>query len=107
MAAVGLLAWLPLAPHPVCWSPSCCSPAHRGATGLLIWESGVAAGQYGSIFVWATLVAGCYFFPRRVAIAHLVWLLAVYALTLAPGRKHRRLLAADPLAVHRRSRCPW
>jgi diguanylate cyclase (GGDEF)-like protein/PAS domain S-box-containing protein len=51
-------------------------------TGLLIYESGVAAGQYGAIFVWAMLVAA-YFFPRRVAIAHLAWLLAVYALILA------------------------
>jgi diguanylate cyclase (GGDEF)-like protein/PAS domain S-box-containing protein len=53
-----------------------------GFTGLLIWESGVAVGQYGSIFVWGTLVAA-YFFPRRAAIAHLAWLLAVYAVVLA------------------------
>lgn len=52
------------------------------ATGLLIYESGVAAGQYGSIFVWATLISGCYF-QRRVAAAHLLWLLAVYAVSLA------------------------
>jgi diguanylate cyclase (GGDEF)-like protein/PAS domain S-box-containing protein len=51
------------------------------ATGLLIFESGVAVGQYGTIFVWATLISS-YFFPRRVAIAHLVWLLAVYGLAL-------------------------
>jgi diguanylate cyclase (GGDEF)-like protein/PAS domain S-box-containing protein len=51
-------------------------------TGLLIYESGVAAGQYGAIFVWAMLVAS-YFFPRRVALAHLAWLLAVYAISLA------------------------
>lgn len=51
-------------------------------TGLLIYESGVAAGQYGAIFVWAMLVAA-YFFPRRVALAHLAWLLVVYALVLA------------------------
>jgi diguanylate cyclase (GGDEF)-like protein/PAS domain S-box-containing protein len=51
-------------------------------TGVLIWESEVAAGQYGSIFIWATLITA-YFFPRRVAIAHLVWLLAVYAGALA------------------------
>ena len=75
--------------------------ATAAATGLLICESGVAVGQYGSIFVWATLVAA-YFFPRRVAIAHLAWLLAVYAVALVAGRKHRRLLAADPLALHRR-----
>src|SRR5215207_5212218 len=51
-------------------------------SGLLTYESGVAAGQYGSIYVWIMLVAA-YFFPRRVAIAHLVWALAVNAVTLA------------------------
>jgi diguanylate cyclase (GGDEF)-like protein/PAS domain S-box-containing protein len=51
-------------------------------TGVLIYESGIAAGQYGSIFVWATLVAA-YFFPRRAAVAHLAWLLGIYAVTLA------------------------
>jgi len=52
------------------------------ATGLLIYESGVAVGQYGTIFVWATLISS-YFFPRRIAIAHLAWLLVVYAVALA------------------------
>jgi len=51
-------------------------------TGLLVYESGVAAGQYGTIFVWAMLLAG-YYFPRRVAFAHLAWLLFVYAGVLA------------------------
>lgn len=51
-------------------------------TGLLIVEAGVAVGQYGSIFVWATLICA-YYFPRRVAVAHLAWLLAVYAGALA------------------------
>jgi diguanylate cyclase (GGDEF)-like protein/PAS domain S-box-containing protein len=51
-------------------------------TGLLTYESGVAAGQYGAIFVWAMLIAA-YFFPRRVALAHLSWLLAVCATSLA------------------------
>lgn len=50
-------------------------------TGLLIYESGAAVGQYGTIWVWAILIAS-YFFPRRIAIVHLVWLLAVYAVTL-------------------------
>lgn len=50
-------------------------------TCVLIYESGIAVGQYGTIFVWATLVTSCYF-PRRVAIAHLAWLLAIYGLTL-------------------------
>jgi diguanylate cyclase (GGDEF)-like protein/PAS domain S-box-containing protein len=51
-------------------------------TAVLIWESEIAAGQYGSIFIWATLITA-YFFPRRLAVAHLVWLLAVYAGSLA------------------------
>jgi len=50
-------------------------------TGLLIVEAGAAVGQYGTIWVWATLISS-YFFPRRVAIAHLAWLLAVYAVAL-------------------------
>ncbi len=50
-------------------------------TGLLIYESGAAVGQYGTIFVWATLISS-YYFPRRLAAAHLGWLLAVYGLTL-------------------------
>jgi diguanylate cyclase (GGDEF)-like protein/PAS domain S-box-containing protein len=52
------------------------------ATGLLIYESGVAVGQYGTIFVWATLVSS-YFFSRPAAIAHLAWLFVVYAIALA------------------------
>lgn len=50
-------------------------------TGLLIYEAGAAVGQYGTIWVWAILISS-YFFPRRVAIVHLGWLLAVYAVTL-------------------------
>ena len=52
------------------------------ATGVLQWQSGVAVGQFGSIFVWATLICA-YFFPRRIAAAHLAWLLVVYGLALA------------------------
>jgi diguanylate cyclase (GGDEF)-like protein/PAS domain S-box-containing protein len=51
-------------------------------TGLVIWESGVAVGQYGTIFIWATLVTA-YFFSRQVAAMHLAWLLIVYAGALA------------------------
>lgn len=51
-------------------------------TGVLVWESSVAVGQYGTIFVWATLISA-YFFPRRIAAAHLAWLLLVYAVALA------------------------
>jgi diguanylate cyclase (GGDEF)-like protein/PAS domain S-box-containing protein len=51
-------------------------------TALLIWESGLVVGQYGSIFVWATVVSA-YFFPRRAAVLQLAWLLLVYAGALA------------------------
>src|SRR3982751_5950182 len=50
-------------------------------TSLLIYESGIAVGQYGTIFVWATLITSLYF-PRRVAAAHLTWLLLVYGVVL-------------------------
>lgn len=63
------------------WTTHAILAAVVALTGLLIYKSGVAAGQYGAIFVWAMLVAA-YFFPRRVAVAHLAWLLAVYAVVL-------------------------
>ncbi|MDQ3726153.1 MAG: diguanylate cyclase [Actinomycetota bacterium] len=50
-------------------------------TCLLIYESGIVVGQYGTIFVWTVLVTSCYF-PRRVAAVHLGWILAVYGFTL-------------------------
>jgi diguanylate cyclase (GGDEF)-like protein/PAS domain S-box-containing protein len=80
MAVVGLLCWTFSRHIPVALTHLTLA-ATSVAASLLIWESGVAVGQYGSIFVWVTLVAA-YFFPRRVAIAHLAWLLAVYAVAL-------------------------
>ena len=50
-------------------------------TSLLIYESGIAVGQYGTIFVWTTLVTSI-FFPRRTAAAYLAWLLLAYGVTL-------------------------
>src|SRR4029079_4133659 len=50
-------------------------------TALLIFESGIAVGQYGTIFVWATLISS-YYFPRRIAALHLAWLLLVYGFVL-------------------------
>ncbi len=50
-------------------------------TCLLIFESGIAVGQYGTIFVWSTLITSC-FFPRKVAAAHLAWLMLTYGVTL-------------------------
>lgn len=52
-----------------------------GITGLLMIESGAAVGQYGTIFVWATLISA-YFFPLRIAVVHFAWLQAVNAATL-------------------------
>jgi diguanylate cyclase (GGDEF)-like protein/PAS domain S-box-containing protein len=81
MAIAGLISWFLSRRIPSAVTHLTLA-ATAAATGLLIWESGVAIGQYGSIFVWATLIAA-YFFPRRLAIAHLTWLLAVYAASLA------------------------
>jgi diguanylate cyclase (GGDEF)-like protein/PAS domain S-box-containing protein len=81
MAVAGLLLWF-LArrvPLPV---THLALGAAAALSGLLTYESGVATGQYGSIFVWVILVAA-YFFPRRVAIAYLGWILAVNAVLLA------------------------
>ncbi|HET8813744.1 MAG TPA: sensor domain-containing diguanylate cyclase [Solirubrobacterales bacterium] len=55
--------------------------AVAAVTSLLIYESGIAVGQYGTIYVWATLIAS-YYFPRRIAAMHLAWLLATYAVPL-------------------------
>jgi diguanylate cyclase (GGDEF)-like protein/PAS domain S-box-containing protein len=81
MALSGLLSWTFSRRIPVAVTHLALA-ATAAVTGLLIYESGVAVGQYGSIFVWATLIAA-YFFPRRLAIAHLAWLLGVYAVVLA------------------------
>jgi diguanylate cyclase (GGDEF)-like protein/PAS domain S-box-containing protein len=81
MAVAGLLC-LALAPRIPPLLIHAIIAATVAATGLLIAESGVSVGQYGSIFVWATLVTA-YYFPRRVAAAHLAWVLAVYAGALA------------------------
>lgn len=81
MGLAGLLCLL-LAPRIPLPSTHAIIAATVAVTGLLIVESEVAVGQYGSIFVWATLICA-YYFPLRVAAAHLAWLLAVYAGSLA------------------------
>jgi diguanylate cyclase (GGDEF)-like protein/PAS domain S-box-containing protein len=67
--------------------------------------SGIATGVYSTMFVWVVLFTA-YFFSRKWAFAHLVWLLACYAVTLAvlgssPGYSPftRWLLVAFALAV--------
>jgi len=80
MALAGAIVW-PLAsrlPEPALHA---ILAGVTAVTCLLIYESGIAVGQYGTIFVWATLITSC-FFPRRIAAAHLVWLLAIYGVTL-------------------------
>ena len=81
MAVAGLLCWF-LSPRIPIAVIHVVLAATAAVVGLLVYESGVAIGQYGTIFVWATLIAA-YFFSLRVALAHLVLLLAVYAVVLA------------------------
>jgi diguanylate cyclase (GGDEF)-like protein/PAS domain S-box-containing protein len=81
MAAVGAVGWFGASRIPIAGSHAIIAAA-SAAAGLLIYDSGVAAGQYGTIWVWAVLIVS-YYFPRRVATAHLAWLLLVYAATLA------------------------
>ncbi len=81
MAVAGLLLWF-LAPRVPLLIAYLALGAAAVLSGLLTYESGVAAGQYGSIYVWVILVAA-YFFPRRVAIAYLAWILTVNGVLLA------------------------
>ena len=81
MALAGLLYWFLAARVPLLLTHAGLGAA-AVLSGLLTYESGVAAGQYGSIYVWVMLVAA-YFFSRRVAVAHLAWVLAANAVTLA------------------------
>jgi diguanylate cyclase (GGDEF)-like protein/PAS domain S-box-containing protein len=50
-------------------------------TCLLIYESGIAVGQYGTIFVWTTLITSI-FFTRKIASIYLGWLLVSYGFVL-------------------------
>lgn len=81
MVVIGLLClgFAARIPMPVVHLALAAAPV---ASGLLTYESGVAAGQYGAILAWTMLLAA-YFFPRMVALAHLLWVLLVYAVTLA------------------------
>lgn len=81
MAIAGLLLWFLSARVPLAVTHLALGAAAT-MSGLLTYESGVAAGQYGSIYVWIVLVSA-YFFSRRAAVVHLVWVLTNYAVTLA------------------------
>ncbi|HWO47282.1 MAG TPA: PAS domain S-box protein, partial [Solirubrobacterales bacterium] len=80
MAIAGGIVWA-LAGKVPGWGVHAILAAITAVTCLLIYESGIAVGQYGTIFVWGTLIASCYY-PRRVAAAHLGWLLVAYGATL-------------------------
>jgi diguanylate cyclase (GGDEF)-like protein/PAS domain S-box-containing protein len=81
MALVGLLCWFASARVPLGLTHLLLAGTAL-VTAVLIWESGLAVGQYGTIFTWATLISA-YFFSRRTATIHLGWLLLVYAGSLA------------------------
>ncbi len=48
---------------------------------LAIYSAGVTGGVYGSLFYWVALFAGL-FCTRRMAIAHVVWVMSVNAVLL-------------------------
>jgi diguanylate cyclase (GGDEF)-like protein/PAS domain S-box-containing protein len=81
MALVGLACWFGASRVPLALTHLLLAGT-AVVTGVLIWESTLAVGQYGTIFIWATLISA-YFFPRRIAAVHLVWLLLVYGGALA------------------------
>jgi diguanylate cyclase (GGDEF)-like protein/PAS domain S-box-containing protein len=81
MALVGLACWFLAARVPLALTHALLAGTAL-VTAVLIWESGLAVGQYGTIFTWATLICA-YFFSRRTAAIHLGWLLLVYAGALA------------------------
>jgi diguanylate cyclase (GGDEF)-like protein/PAS domain S-box-containing protein len=80
MAVAGGIVWA-LAGKVPQWGIHAILAAVVAVTSLLIFESGIAVGQYGTIFVWSTLITSIYF-SRRVATAHLAWLLATYGTVL-------------------------
>jgi diguanylate cyclase (GGDEF)-like protein/PAS domain S-box-containing protein len=80
MAVAGGIVWALAAKVPE-WGAHAILAGVVAVTSLLIYESGIAVGQYGTIFVWSTLVASIYF-PRRVAALHLGWLLVAYGTVL-------------------------
>ncbi|HWJ41862.1 MAG TPA: diguanylate cyclase [Solirubrobacterales bacterium] len=80
MALVGALAWVFVSSLPR-GGVHALIAGSVAVAGLLIYESGAAVGQYGTIWVWATLIYS-YFFPLRIAAVHFAWLQAVNAATL-------------------------
>ena len=81
MVAVGLVVWACSSRVPL-WLTHALLAATSLAAGAMTLEAAVSAGIYGAIWVWGTLVSAS-FFSRRVAAAHLAWILAINAATLA------------------------
>jgi diguanylate cyclase (GGDEF)-like protein/PAS domain S-box-containing protein len=81
MALVGLVCWFASARIPLPVTHLLLAGTAL-VTAVLFWEAGLAVGQYGTIFTWATLISA-YFFSRRVAALHLGWLLLCYGGALA------------------------
>ena len=80
MLITGVTCWILAGRFPARLAHGLLIVAAAAAGGLIV-AAGVAAGGYGSIFVWVVLVAGV-FFPRRITLMHLGWILAVYAVTI-------------------------
>lgn len=80
MALTGALVWALAGRIPVSVTHAILAGV-SAVTCVLIYESGIAVGQYGTIFVWTILVVSC-FFPRKAATLHLAWLLIAYGATL-------------------------
>lgn len=80
MAAVGGVIWLFASRLPM-RAIHLILAGVTAVTCVLIYESGISVGQYGTIFVWTVLVTSL-FFPRRIAALHLGWLLVANGITL-------------------------
>jgi diguanylate cyclase (GGDEF)-like protein/PAS domain S-box-containing protein len=81
MALVGAGCWFASARVPIALTHALLAGT-AAVTAVLFLEAGLAVGQYGIIFTWATLISA-YFFSRRIAALHLGWLLLCYAAALA------------------------
>lgn len=69
------------AKHARTWTVHTVLAAGTGFICLCVHFSGVAAGIYSAMFIWVLLVAAS-FFSARAAMAHIVWILGSWGLTL-------------------------
>jgi diguanylate cyclase (GGDEF)-like protein/PAS domain S-box-containing protein len=80
MLLLGALCWALLGKLPLLLAHLALAAGAVGV-GASIVESGAAIGQYSQIFIWLILVSA-YYFPRRIAAAHLTWVMLVYGFAL-------------------------